>query len=130
MISAILNWLLIFFVKSLVNLLPDRMKRLLVIVSLYNHLISCDSSTEEEKQVKLAALNDALKLAMTSSRSLTLGLLFSKPLWGGKHITSLSDFSRNTIDRYFPPWMRYGRDIDIESDIRNLDMFILNTKYA
>ena len=119
-----------FFIRTLVKLLPDRMKRLLVIVSLYNHLLERESLTEQERQVKLTELNDALHLATTSSRSLALGLLFSEPLWGGRTNITMNNLKREQVDSFLPHFLRYGRDVDIEADVRNLDKFLLTKRNA
>jgi len=130
MYPKIVNWFLQLFIKSLVKLLPDRMKRLLVVVSLYNHLLEKGNLSDSERQVRLSELNDALKLATTSSRSLALGLLFSRPLWEGSGTNDLHELGRKRVGQYVPSWLRYGRDVDIEADLRNLDKFIMDSRHA
>lgn len=56
----------LWIIKRLVGLLPDRMKRLLVIVSLYGHLLE---KKNVDAPLKLDELNVALKLAKTDRKS-------------------------------------------------------------
>lgn len=129
MLKTIGEWAVGLLVKTFVKMLPDRMKRLLMIVSLYNYLLSCSKTDEATQQLQLKELNEALLLATTSSRSLAFGLLFTNLFWSNLHaVHCLNEATRKEIMSDIPSYLRYSRNSDIEADLRLLDHVLLKQR--
>lgn len=98
------------------------MKRLLLLVSLYQYIIN--HSDHPQKDAHLKELNKQLRLATQDDDALLLGTLFSEPLWSSTDIKNIMDIREKGLASVNLDWLSYGRKSDLDADLNKMQLFI------
>lgn len=106
--------------------IPDHMKRITFLVTLYHYMIR---DLDNERLEELAELNKQLLLAKTDASALELPGLFTRFVWKDELTMKTSipvddDGLKEWIVSKMPCWLRYGRTADILSDVKKLHSFV------